>query len=77
MFSDEKVLDTISHLAPGITYWGVPVILMPLSLFVAFIQTFVFVLLSQLYISEVSHAPHDSHHPHEEDGMEIIAPVLT
>jgi F-type H+-transporting ATPase subunit a len=77
MFSDEKVLDTISRLAPGITYWGVPVILMPLSLFVAFIQTFVFVLLSQLYISEVSHPPHDSHHPHEEDGMEIIAPVLT
>ena len=77
MFSDEKVLDTISHLAPGITYWGVPVLLMPLSLFVAFIQTFVFVLLSQLYISEVSHPPHDSHHPHEEDGMEIVAPVLT
>ena len=77
MFSDEKVLDTISHLAPGITYWAVPVLLMPLSLFVAFIQTFVFVLLSQLYISEVSHPPHDPHHPHEEDGMEIIAPILT
>ena len=77
MFSDEKVLDTIAHLAPGKTYWIVPVALMPLSLFVAFIQTFVFVLLSQLYISEVSHPPHDSHHAHEEDGMEIIAPVLT
>jgi F-type H+-transporting ATPase subunit a len=77
MFSDEKVLDTIAHLAPGKTYWVVPVLLMPLSLFVAFIQTFVFVLLSQLYISEVSHPPHDSHHAHEEDGMEIIAPVLT
>jgi len=77
MFADEKVLDTIAHLVPGITYWGVPVFLMPLSLFVAFIQTFVFVLLSQLYISEVSHPPHDSHHAHEEDGMEIIAPVLT
>jgi F-type H+-transporting ATPase subunit a len=77
MFSDEKVLDTIAHLAPGKTYWVVPVLLMPLSLFVAFIQTFVFVLLSQLYISEVSHPPHDGHHAHEEDGMEIIAPVLT
>jgi len=77
MFSDEKVLDTIAHLAPGKTYWVVPVLLMPLSLFVAFIQTFVFVLLSQLYISEVSHPPHDSHHGHEEDGMEIVAPVLT
>ncbi|HEX3145878.1 MAG TPA: F0F1 ATP synthase subunit A [Pyrinomonadaceae bacterium] len=77
MFSDEKVLDTIAHLAPGKTYWVVPVLLMPLSLFVAFIQTFVFVLLSQLYISEVSHPPHDSHHAHEEDGMEFVAPVLT
>jgi len=77
MFSDEKVLDTIAHLAPGKTYWVVPVLLMPLSLFVAFIQTFVFVLLSQLYISEVSHPPHDSHHAHEEDGMEIVAPILT
>jgi len=56
----------------------VPVLLMPLSLFVAFIQTFVFVLLSQLYISEVSHPPHDEHHEHgHEDGMEFVAPVLT
>ena len=78
MFADEKVLDTIAHLAPGITYWLVPVVLMPLSLFVAFIQTFVFVLLSQLYISEVSHPPHDSHaHAAEDEGMELIAPVLT
>ena len=80
MFADEKVMDSIAHLAPGITYWLVPVLLMPLSLFVAFIQTFVFVLLSQLYLSEVSHAPHDSHaHDSEadDDGMEFVAPVLT
>src|SRR5215813_10471056 len=77
LFADEKVLDTLAGLHPGVTYWLVPVLLMPLSLFVAFIQTFVFVLLSQLYISEVSHPPHDSHHEHEEDGMEIVAPVLT
>ena len=80
LFADEKVMDSIAHLAPGITYWLVPVLLMPLSLFVAFIQTFVFVLLSQLYLSEVSHAPHDSHaHGSEadDDGMEFVAPVLT
>src|SRR6266542_5626728 len=64
MFADEKVMDTFTHLIPGATYWGVPVLLMPLSLFVAFIQTFVFVLLSQLYISEVAHPPHDSHAEH-------------
>src|SRR2546421_397486 len=77
MFSDEKVLDTIAHLAPPYTKFLVPIALMPLSLFVALIQTFVFVLLSQLYISEVSHPPHDSHARAPDDGMEIVAPVLT
>jgi F-type H+-transporting ATPase subunit a len=80
MFADEKVMDSIAHLAPGITYWLVPVFLMPLSLFVAFIQTFVFVLLSQLYLSEVSHAPHDSHAEHEDvddESVALVAPVLT
>ena len=54
------------------------VLLLPLSLFVAFIQTFVFVLLSQLYISEVSH-PHDEHgeHDHAGDAPEMLAPALT
>ncbi|MET0648119.1 MAG: hypothetical protein ABW208_15995, partial [Pyrinomonadaceae bacterium] len=49
--------------------WGLPVLIMPLSLFVAFMQTFIFVLLSILYISEVSHH-HDEHegHDHEHDG---------
>jgi F-type H+-transporting ATPase subunit a len=81
LFADEKVMDTIAHLAPPFTYWGVPVLLMPLSLFVALIQTFVFVLLSQLYLSEVSHPPHDSHAAHDEAEdnavMEFVAPVLT
>jgi F-type H+-transporting ATPase subunit a len=80
MFADEKVMDSIAHLAPGYTYWLVPVALMPLSLFVAFIQTFVFVLLSQLYLSEVSHPPHDSHAEHghaEDESEEFIVPVLT
>lgn len=80
MFADEKVMDTIAHLFPPITLWLVPVLLMPLSLFVAFIQTFVFVLLSQLYLSEVSHAPHDSHAEHgqaEDESEEFIVPVLT
>jgi len=81
LFADEKVLETLSGLAPPWT-WPAPMLLMPLSVFVALIQTFVFVLLSQLYISEVSHAPH--HHEHgahgaeeEYDGNEYIAPVLT
>jgi len=83
LFADEKVLETLSGLAPPYT-WFAPILLMPLSVFVALIQTFVFILLSQLYISEVSHAPH--HHAHGEhgehgeeeyEGDEFIAPVLT
>ncbi|HJZ82901.1 MAG TPA: F0F1 ATP synthase subunit A [Pyrinomonadaceae bacterium] len=73
MFADEKVLETISHLIPGVTYWGVPVLLMPLSLFVCFIQTFVFVLLSQIYISEVSHPPHEEDDHAEEHAVEGAA----
>jgi len=59
MFSDEQVSSTVATLFPPVTYWIVPVFLMPLGVFVAFIQTFVFVLLSQLYLSEVSHGSHD------------------
>jgi F-type H+-transporting ATPase subunit a len=78
LFADEKVMQTLSQLAPPYT-WFAPILLMPLSVFVAFIQTFVFILLSQLYISEVSHPPHDAHsaHDHDDDGMDIVAPVLT
>jgi F-type H+-transporting ATPase subunit a len=61
MFADEKVSHTVSNLYPAVTHWIVPVFLMPLGIFVAFIQTFVFVLLSQLYLSEVSHAEHEEH----------------
>ena len=81
LFADEKVLETLAGLAPPVT-WFAPILLMPLSVFVALVQTFVFILLSQLYISEVSHAPHHGHdehgaHAEEYDGDEFIAPVLT
>lgn len=79
LFADEKVTENIANLAAPYTYWVVPVLLMPLGLFVAFIQTFIFVFLSMVYISEVSHPPHDEHHEHagEHAPEEIIAPVLT
>ena len=60
LFGDEQILTTIS----GLVAWVVPVLIMPLSVFVAFMQTFIFVLLSILYISEVSHH-HDEHEAHE------------
>src|ERR1051325_8846110 len=78
LFADEKVMETVAGLAPPWT-WPAPIRRMPLSVFVALIQTFVFILLSQLYISEVSHPPHESHghEPDHYDGDEYIAPVLT
>ncbi len=72
MFADEKVGDTIAHLAPPYTYWVIPVLLMPLGVFVCLVQTFVFILLSQLYLSEVSHAPHEEHDKHEAHGHESL-----
>jgi F-type H+-transporting ATPase subunit a len=66
MFADEKVTHTVSGLYPKYTHWLLPVFLMPLGVFVAFIQTFVFVLLSQLYLSEVSHGAHEEHEEHGE-----------
>src|SRR4030095_10979845 len=35
LFADEKVTENIAGLAPPYTYWIVPVLLMPLALFVA------------------------------------------
>ena len=66
MFADEKVVHTVAALAPPYT-WVAPLFLMPLGVFVAIIQTFVFILLSQLYLSEVSHAPHEEHAEHGDD----------
>lgn len=66
MFADEQVSSTVSGLYPTVTHWVLPAVLMVLAVFVSFIQTFVFILLSQLYLSEVSHPPHDEHSEHEE-----------
>lgn len=64
MFADEQIAMQISGLAPPYTQFLLPVALLPLAVFVAFVQTLVFTLLSMIYISEVSHPPHDhdGHH---------------
>lgn len=62
MFADEQISGQIATLAPPFTSFLLPVVLMPLAVFVAFVQTLVFTLLSMIYLSEVSHEPH---HPHE------------
>ncbi|MDT5159155.1 MAG: F-type H+-transporting ATPase subunit a [Acidobacteriota bacterium] len=50
--------------------WLLPVAIMPLSVFVAFMQTFIFVLLSIIYISEVSHQ-HEEHHGAEGEHLNL------
>lgn len=69
MYADEQVAAIISGLFPPFTQFLVPVILLPLAVFIAVVQTFVFTLLSMIYISGVSHAPHEHGHGHE-DGHE-------
>lgn len=66
LFGDEQILGTIF----GLVRWVLPALLMPLSVFVAFMQTFIFVLLSIIYISEVTHHHEEGHHGHDEGGHE-------
>ncbi len=75
MFADEKISETIANMYPPFTQFLVPVVLLPLALFVAFVQAFVFTLLSVIYISEVSHAPHDDKHGgvHSSETGEALA----
>jgi F-type H+-transporting ATPase subunit a len=75
MFADEQVALIISGLFPPFTQFFVPIILLPLACFIAIVQTFVFTLLSMIYISEVSHGDHAEHHAdeHHHDGEQAPA----
>jgi len=64
MFADEQLASQVAGLAPPYTQFLVPVLLLPLAFFVAFVQTLVFTLLSMIYISEVSHPHADHGHDH-------------
>ncbi|HRH42796.1 MAG TPA: F0F1 ATP synthase subunit A [Pyrinomonadaceae bacterium] len=75
IFADEQVAATVSGLghALGLPDWTtqllLPLPLMALGLLVCLVQTFVFTLLSMIYLSEVSHGDHghdhDEEHAHE------------
>jgi F-type H+-transporting ATPase subunit a len=69
MFSDEQVASSFSGMAPPYTFFLIPALLMPLSVFVAIMQTFIFVLLSILYISEVTHGDHGDHEDHDHSDL--------
>ncbi|MGB7200954.1 MAG: F0F1 ATP synthase subunit A [Pyrinomonadaceae bacterium] len=73
MFSDEQVFMQITNLAPPFTHFVVPLVLTVLGVFVAFVQAFVFTLLSMIYIGEVSHHGHDEHHSEETHGEAAVA----
>ncbi|MCA1631629.1 MAG: F0F1 ATP synthase subunit A [Acidobacteria bacterium] len=83
MFADEQVVANIAGIFPPLTGFAT-LLLMPLGLFVAVVQTFVFTLLSMVYISEVSHPPHHGEHHADGHGEEVldntsdnlIAPVM-
>lgn len=74
IFADEQVSTSIAGIYPPYTNFILPALVMPLGLFVAFMQTFVFVFLSMMYIGEVSHASHDGH-GHEEGQTEHAGEV--
>lgn len=75
MFADEQIAMQIANLFPPFTQYLLPVALMPLAVFVAFVQTLVFTLLSMIYISEVSHPPHEHHDEEHHGGEEAAAPA--
>jgi F-type H+-transporting ATPase subunit a len=87
IFADEQVLFNIANLYAPYTLFVLPVLIMPLGLFVAVVQTFIFIFLSMMYVAEVSHAPHDEHghaaegqaeHAHPPvggEGSSLTAPV--
>ena len=67
LYADEQIYYQISNLAPPYTQILLPAALLVLAVFVAFVQTLVFTLLSSIYVSEVTHH-HDDHEEHAEPG---------
>lgn len=62
IFADEQIAEAFFSLAPYV----IPAVLLVLAVFVAFVQTFIFVMLSIVYLSET--VPHDDHDGHEHAG---------
>jgi len=73
LYADEQIAFNIANLASPYTNILLPIAIMPLAIFVAFVQTLVFTLLSMIYISEVTHEPHDELHHDEAHGTEPVA----
>jgi F-type H+-transporting ATPase subunit a len=61
MYADHQIGGAFLGLAP----WFVPIFTIILGVFVAFVQTFIFIMLSMVYLSET--VPHEEH-DHEDHG---------
>ena len=72
MFADEQVALIVSGLYAPLTQYLLPIVLLPLAIFVAVVQAFVFTLLSTIYLSEVTHAPHEHEEPEIAHAGEVI-----
>ena len=72
LYADEQIYFQISNLYPPYTQILLPALLLVLAVFVAFVQTLVFTLLSSIYVSEVTHH-HDDHGEHAEGHGEAAA----
>ena len=66
IYGEEQVSGAISQMVSI----GVPILLMPLGILTSFLQTFIFIVLSMVYLGEVSHHSDDhgggEHHGHSE-----------
>ena len=58
IYGEEQVSGVLNGLVP----WVVPMLLMPLSLLACVLQTFIFIVLSMLYIAEMTHHEHEGGH---------------
>lgn len=57
IYGEEQATGTISTLVP----WIVPIFMYPLGLLTSVLQTFIFMMLSMIYLGEVSHHDDSSH----------------
>lgn len=70
IYGEEQVSGAIS----AMVNWVVPALLMPLGLLTSFLQTFIFIVLSMVYLGEVSHSEdhgdkHNEGHEHAEHAV--------
>jgi F-type H+-transporting ATPase subunit a len=77
IFGEEQVSGVIS----SIMQWILPILIMPLGLLTAVLQAFIFIVLSMVYLGEVSHHSEEDHggakhdHGHDHGQAHAVAPA--